>query len=170
MKSPYEKLRDKIKAENENSKEATRKYEAAQCWSFAYLSRWVVLERGLKELYNLYNKERIRTGALAWLDYLNGKTSKTPDKIKDFSVDTRQIPSYKIIEELLGTSNSIKTAIDSKGKFRRKRNNVAHKAENFRTENTYSEFKKTIDKAIIQLLTNLSKKINATNKSNHNFR
>ncbi|MCK4378674.1 MAG: hypothetical protein KAW01_04995, partial [Deltaproteobacteria bacterium] len=148
MKLPFEELRDKIKAENENSKIQTEKHEAAGCWSYAYLSRWVVLERGLKKLYNVHNKERIRAGALAWLEYLDGKTTKAPGKINDFSVDTRKMPPYNLIKELLGTSNSIKTAIDTSGKFREMRNKIAHKAEGLKSEKGYLEFKKTIDKAI----------------------
>jgi len=160
MKLQFEKLRGKIKKENETSKGRTRQYETAKCWSLAYLSRWVVLERGLKELYNIYNKERIRAGALAWLEYLDGKTTNVQDKIKDFSIDIRSIsiPSFKLVEELLGTSNDIKTVIASNGKFRRKRNQIAHKAEGLETEKTYLEYRKTIDKAITQLISSLSRK------------
>ena len=160
MKLPSEELRKKIKQENERSKAQTKGYEAAGCWAYAYLSRWVVLERGLKALYNVYNKERIRTGAQAWLEYLDGKTTRAPDKIKDFSVDTQKIPTYNLVVELLGTSNSIKDAIDPENKYRKTRNTIAHKAEGLRTEKSYSEFKSVVDKAITQLISKLSRKIN----------
>ena len=157
-------LRDKIKDENEKSKVKTVKYEAVKCWEYAYLTRWVVLERGLKSLYNIYNKQRIRASALEWLEYLNGKATKAPDKIKDFSVDTQNIPRYKLIEELLGTANSIKIAIDSGEKFRPKRNAIAHKADGLKSEKTYLEYRQAIDSAITQLIKKLSEKINKNQK------
>ncbi len=160
IKLLLEKLRDEIKEHNSRSKLQAEKHEAVECWSYAYLTRWVVLEKGLKSLYDMSNKECIREGALDWLEYINGKVSKAPARIKDFSVQTQYIPKLSFITELLGTCNSIKTALNSTDKYRAKRNRIAHKAEEFRSEKDYLRYREVIDKAIVQLIANLSTKIN----------
>ena len=160
----YENIRDKIKKHDAESKSKASKYEKAKCWSYAYLSRWVVLENGLKPLFDHHNKELIRKGAVEWLDYLDGKTKTVPDKIASFSLQTQTIPAPKFITETLGTCNSITNAINSGDKFRRKRNQIAHTAEESQSEIKYLEYKEVVDKAIKQLITQLSKKIN-TKKS-----
>ena len=157
-----ERIRDEIKEQNNGSKSQTKKYESTKCWSYAYLSRWVVLERGLKSLYDSHNKQRIREGALEWIDYLDGTTTKAPNKINDFSVQTRNIPQYSFITELLGKCNKVEVALDSKEKYRPKRNRIAHKAEEFRSEKDYLGYKQAVDDAITQLLTKLTLKVNAS--------
>ena len=161
MNVQFLKIRDEIKEHNTSSKSQAVKYEGTKCWSYAYLSRWVVLERGLKSLYDSYNKHRIREGALEWIDYLDGKKSKVPNKIKDFSVQTRSIPQYNFIVELIGKCNNVKVALDSNEKYRPKRNRIAHKVEEFRSEKDYLGYKKAVDDAIKQLLTKLTQKVNA---------
>ncbi len=159
LSKDFERIRDEIKKENTRSKSQVEKYENNKCWSYAYLSRWVVLERGLKSLYDSYNKQRIRDGALAWIEYLDEKKVKAPIKIKDFSVQTRNIPQYSFITELLGKCNCIKDALDSNGKYRLKRNRIAHKAEEFRSDKDYFGYKKVVDGAIRQLLSKLTQKV-----------
>jgi hypothetical protein len=124
MDEHFERIRDEIQKGNVKSKSKVEKYENTKCWSYAYLSRWVVLECGLKSLYN--------------------------------KKQTRSIPQYKCIKKLLGECNRIKNAIDSGGKCRPKRNRIAHKAEEFRSETTYLNCKKGVDDAIQQLLTKLT--------------
>lgn len=156
----WEKLRDEIKEHNIRSKSQSKKYEKTISWSYAYLTRWVVIEKGLKLLYDTHNKKLIREGAAEWIDYLDRKIAKAPMKIKDFSIQTKHIPSYKFVTDLLGTCNNIKVAIDSNDKYRSKRNRIAHKAEEFRSERHYIGYREVIDKAIKQLLTKLSQKVN----------
>ena len=91
---------------------------------------------------------------------MDGEVSKAPDRIKDFSVRTTQIPKMGLIEELIGTCNSVKNVLDSNSKFRRKRNSIAHKAEEIGSEAIYLGYKNAVDLAIKQLLTKLSQKIN----------
>lgn len=164
MELDLEQIRDNIKEQNTLSKAQAEKYEAVECWSYAYLTRWIVLERGLKSLYDLHNRECIRTGASNWLNYLDGKIPKVPEIIKDFSVQTLTIPKPKFIKELLGNCNSIQTALDSNNKYRPKRNRIAHKAEEFSSEKYYLGYREVVDKAIKQLLTKLSQKINTDKK------
>jgi hypothetical protein len=156
-----ESIRDKIKEDNASSKQQADKYEQLKCWSYAYLARWVVLEKGLKSLYNLYNRECIRKCAIEWLEYLDDKGKKPLNKINNFTIQTQSIPPYKFVKELLGECSSVKDALDSNSKYRRKRNSIAHQAEEFRSEKDYLGYREAIDKAIKQLLTKLSQKINA---------
>ena len=156
----YEKIRDTIKAHNVESKSKAEKYETAKAWSYAYLTRWVVLESGLKLLYDENNKLEIRKGATEWINYLDGKIDKAPKKISNFSIQTQTIPTLKFIVGVLGTCNSIKNAIDSTGKYRPKRNRIAHKAEEFRSESDYKGYCKVIDLAITQLIAKLSTEAN----------
>jgi len=101
---------------------------------------------------------------LEWLNYLDGKSVKAPNKIKNFSLQTQTMPSYSFLKVSLGTCSNIKTAIDPSEKFRQKRNRIAHKAEDFKSEKYYMNYKDAIDKAIKQLLTKLSQKANIASK------
>lgn len=127
------------------------------------MARWVVLEKGLKSLYDSHTRECIRKGAIEWIEYLDGKVTTAPNKIKNFTIQTQDIPSYKFISELLGACKKVEVALKSDGKYRPKRNRIAHKAEEFKSENNYLEYRKAIDAAIEQLLTKLSRKTNAKN-------
>jgi len=157
-----ESIRDEIKNHNASSKQRAKKYEQLKCWSYAYLARWVVLEKGVKDLYNLHNRECIRRCAIEWLEYLDDKGKKPLNKINNFTIKTQSIPPYKFIKDLLGECSSIKEALYSNNKnYRSKRNRIAHQAEEFRSEKDYLGYREAIDKAIKQLLTKLSQKINA---------
>jgi hypothetical protein len=161
----YELIRDQIKEHDKASCIKTSKYEKSNCWSYAYLSRWVVLESGLKLIFDENNKLNIRALAEEWVNYLDGKSEKKPDNIKNFTLKTQTIPPYSFLQNIFGTCNSIKKVLDSKGKYRPKRNRIAHKAEEFRSEKDYLEYKGLVDKAIKQMITKLSQKANLTSGS-----
>ena len=119
---------------------------------------------GLKTLQDEHNKQKIREAALAWIDYLDGKTATAPAKLTKFSLQTQNIPNMGFISNILGTCNSISEAIDSNKKYKPKRNRIAHKAEEFRSESDYKAYLKVIDAAIKQLITKLSIEINKQNQ------
>lgn len=160
----FETLRDEIKEIDFNSKEQAKKYEALENWSFAYLTRWTVLERGLKKLYNLHNREKIRFLALEWVEYIDENNTTKPKNITDFSVKTQSIPRIKFITESIGKCSNIEVVLDSGKKFRIKRNDIAHKAVEFSSKKTYDGYRTAIDAAIKQLITKLSYKINMRKK------
>tara|TARA_R110001583_G_scaffold194824_1_gene367223 strand:- start:82 stop:567 length:486 start_codon:yes stop_codon:yes gene_type:complete len=156
----YELIRDQIKEHDKASCLKILKYEKSKCWSYAYLSRWVVLESGLKLIFDEKNKLNIRALAEEWVNYLDGKSTSKPDNIKNFTLQTQTIPPYSFLQNIFGTCNNIKKALDSNEKYRPKRNRIAHKAEEFRSEKDYLEYKGLVDKAIKQMITKLSQKAN----------
>ena len=122
------------------------------------------MERGLKELYNYHNKDKIRSLALEWVEYIEGRSAKRPQTITDFSVQTQSIPKIAFIKKWIGNCSKIEVVLDSGKRYRRRRNRIAHKAEEFSTKKTYSNYKTAIDEAIKQLITKLSQKVNANKK------
>ena len=163
----YENLRDTIKEIDALSKKQATKYETVENWSFAYLTRWTVLEIGLKKLYNLHNREKIRALALEWIEYIDKSSTTKPNNITDFSVQTLRIPKIKFITDSIGKCSKIETVLDSGKKYKLKRNEIAHKAVELSSKRIYDSYRSAIDDAIKQSITKLSYKVNASKKPNN---
>ena len=134
-------------------------YEARGSFEMAYISIWLVLEKGLRIYADEGTKSRLHDKIRNWDKYLEGKTNKKPDPIKSFNTEytSRSIPHISIIESVLGKMNYVRMVMDSNKKWRRRRNSIAHNAEHFGTEKTYKEYKHDLLNAINQLMRHAAK-------------
>jgi len=88
-----------------------------------------------------------------WQKFLEGKAKKIPKPILRFDLEykRRTIPPVYLIERALGKMNYVRTIMDSNGKWRKRRNSIAHNALHFGSEETYKEYKHDLLNAINQL-------------------
>ncbi len=128
-------------------------YEENKSFEMAYIAMWSVLEKGLHIYANDAVKHRLHTNVQKWDKYLSGTTKSKPEPIGNFSLEhsNRTIPPVPLIESILGKMSQVSKVLDSKGKYRIKRNKIAHEASRFINEDKYKEYKHELMKAIDQL-------------------
>ena len=135
------------------------KYEKNNSLAMAYLCRWIVLEKTLKALYGARVKINLKIQLEEWIEYLNSENKQAPNKITNFSVNPISIPAIKSIKKELGKIPQIEKVLSSDGKWRKKRNTIAHGAEEFGQRTTYDEYKIDLGNAIEELRKRLRSKI-----------
>jgi hypothetical protein len=163
MSIDYVKLYTEISDNNQKSKQQASKYENKECWSIAWLCRWVVLENGLKRLCEAHNRERIRSSAKEWLDYLDNPANTVPKSRTNFQIKELRIPAYARIKEMVGDCGKIEQ-LSSEKKYRNRRNNIAHYADDSMKETTYRDYRNCVDSAIKQLISKLHTKAGTKSK------
>ena len=131
-------------------------YEGREAYEMAYISIWLVLEKGL----HLYADEGVRLNlkdrVSDWSKFLAGEKRKAPTPIRDFSTryTSRSIPQVALVEKSLGKMPKVARVMDPKAKWRRRRNSIAHEALPFGMATTYREYKHDLLQAIDQLQRN----------------
>lgn len=132
-------------------------YEKLEYWEMAYISYWSILETGLKLFATTSLRKQLHDKIKNWNDYLTGVNNIKPNKITNFSVQyaSHNIPKIKDIEIVLGTLPNVARIIDSSGKWRKKRNDIAHNANRFKDKILFLEYKQDIIGAIEELNKNI---------------
>ena len=133
-------------------------YEEKESWAMAYLCNWVVLEKSVKKLYGAYVKSQLLPQILSWKDYLEGGSNKAPEQITNFAVEPIYIPRINILEKIIGRTKILNEVLNSKGKWRVKRNAIAHRTEEFARKNTYIQYKTMLNNALDELENKLKAK------------
>ncbi len=97
----------------------------------AYLSYWIVLEKGLKIVDKVRRSEKLYCDICAWKDYLEEKTTEKPKDIKSFSMqESEKIPDVKLVLDYLGNELTVvmeimnTTSKSGSTKWRDKRNGI----------------------------------------------
>lgn len=129
------------------------RHEDNESYEMAYLSLWFILEKGITLYANEAVKIQLREKIKNWDDFLSGKSKKQPRKINDFTLQyTRNnIPPVSLVEKSLGKMSRVAKVLDPSEKWRRKRNNIAHDAISFSSEDKYKEYKHELLLAIDEL-------------------
>ena len=125
-------------------------YEENGSYEMAYISLWSVLEQGLHLYANDALKYELHERVKKWDHYLNGNTRNKPKEIKNFKTEytSHSIPQVSLIEKILGKMKQVEKVLDTKGKWRDRRNKIAHQASRFINEDKYKEYKHELIKAI----------------------
>jgi len=132
-------------------------YESMKSFEMAYLSLWNFLERTIKLIYAEIRKRELFKEICEWKNYLEGVRQGRPREIKNFTIESRnRIPDIKTIERYLGNLIIITQIFNTDNKrgstkWRDKRNKIAHYAESFAHEKTYSDYKNKILDGISEL-------------------
>ena len=147
-----EKLKEFRELESVYTKQAIA-YEEKKSYEMAYLSLWIILEKGLRVYADDAVKLELHNKIQLWDEYLSGKKRNAPTEIKNCNLEYtyRTIPRVSLIENALGKMPAVHKVLNSQGKWRRKRNSIAHKASNFSSVNLYNEYKHELLSAINQL-------------------
>ncbi len=122
-------------------------YEEKESYEMAYISRWYVLEKILKIIDTKLKTDELHHKVCKWWEeYLVNSDSNQPEPIKSINLtEARRIPVIGKIEERLDWKLPIINEImNSKAKWRRKRNAIAHKAEPFSGKEKHDEYRNKI--------------------------
>lgn len=132
-------------------------HEASESYGMAYLALWATLEFFAKRLGPLAQRQELKKALTDWLDYLNTPGVDIPTKIgvSKFEIpknETEKIPSVTSLQTLfpLAAGSSFYHAIDTKKKYRTRRNEIAHKGESVSLK-TYSEFRNVAVSALSEV-------------------
>lgn len=132
-------------------------HEEAGSYGMAYLALWATLEFFAKRLGSLAQRQELKKALTDWLDYLNMPGVNIPNKIGIGKFDiqkneTERMPSDTSLQPLfpLEAGASFYTAIDTKKKYRNRRNMIAHKGEAVSLK-VYSEFKDVAASALSEI-------------------
>ena len=81
---------------------------------------------------------------------MDGRAKNRPKDIKNFNTEytSNSIPQVSLIENILGKMRQVEIVLDTKGKWRDRRNKIAHQASRFINEDKYKEYKHELIKAI----------------------
>lgn len=127
-------------------------YENNKQHETAYLARWAILEKFVKTIAYEYRREMLRKSLAEWTDYLDGKWDKRPDTTPKCALDAVTLPREKEFFSCLSyfgfNAKEIWALMDSKGRFRIRRNDIAHKAIRFGSKKKYEEMKTHMIKLI----------------------
>jgi hypothetical protein len=150
LRTAFEERRDKQLA-------LVQTHEVAGSYAMAYLALWAILEFFAKRLGPHAQREELKKGLTEWLNYLEAPGLSIPSRIGvgkfDIpKIETDKIPSCISLQTLfpLEAGGSFFTAIDTKNKYRGKRNEIAHRGDMV-TLKVYSEFKEVAVKALSEI-------------------
>jgi len=120
-------------------------YEAKQQCETAFIAYWSILENFVKTIASEYRKEVLRQSLNEWNKYLEGKTAKHPKPPPTSKLSAFNLPPkpefHKCLRSFGFNSNQLWNVMDSEGECRKKRNRIAHSAEEFSAPEKYFDLK-----------------------------
>jgi hypothetical protein len=132
-------------------------YEEHGSLEMAYVALWSVTEHTVKSVEEHRKTQELKAKVKEWHQYFeNGGDKKRPPPIKSFVCEVNSIPQTKLIEKSLGSIPAITKLFQTSqkgtsGKYRDKRNSIAHHAEKFKNEDVYQDYKNTAFAAMVEL-------------------
>lgn len=131
-------------------------YEDKQQHETAYLARWAILEKFVKTVVTEYRRELLKHSLIDWLGYVNGQISKKPSKQPQTRLLVTNLPEKR---ELINALNfygydgaAIWRVMDSEGKPRGFRNQIAHTGRQFTSERQYRKLSELLKKQIEKVI------------------
>lgn len=141
-------LEDRIK----ENKDEVEKYEKNEVYELAYLIKWQIVEKTVKEIAKIQRKENLIEKIIQWKEYLENDSGNKPAEIRNFSIDSEKLPELNLIEQFIGKKLlTIGEILDSKEKYRLKRNKIAHNFEKIAKKETYEDYSRKIDEGIEEI-------------------
>jgi hypothetical protein len=119
-------------------------YENNKQYETAYLARWSILEKFVKTVATEYRRDFLRKSLAGWTDYLDGRLKQKPRKPNTI-LESNSLPQEKEFRVCLNyfgfDAGVVWNLMDSNGRFRKRRNDIAHKATRFGIKTKYAEMK-----------------------------
>lgn len=122
-------------------------FEQQANYPMAYLAHWAIVEDFAKSLAPLCRRADLENAIKQWSSYLLGEIKTKPKTISIGRFElpkekSKSIPSEGVLLNVLDKkiTPSIFILLDTDGKYRKRRNKIAHFAENV-SEEVYVEFK-----------------------------
>jgi hypothetical protein len=147
-------LEELIKLEKEHLV-LSASYEENESYEMSFVALWTVLEHIMKPIASIGMQKELQSKLHEWSKHLeHPEVGRKPKEIRSFNTEyiSTSIPSVSLIEVAIGEVPKLKKLMDSNGKYRKKRNNIAHRAEKL-SQKTFTDYKMTVQDAIIELKT-----------------
>lgn len=133
-------------------------HELAGNYALAYLARWAAVENFAKQLGPSCQRVCLEADLRQWLQYLqSSQASKPPKAIPSRSFElasnqTSTIPQDSLLQLVLPLQKAptFYLLISSDGKYRTRRNKIAHSG-NAVSEEVYADFKRHADSALDEI-------------------
>jgi len=129
-------------------------YENNKQYETAYLARWSILEKFVKTVAHEYRREMLRKSLAEWTDYLDGKLKQKPRK-PNCILAPNNLPEEKEFRACLTyfgfDADAVWELMDSNGRFRKRRNDIAHKAVRFGIKTKYEEMNIAMSNLIVSI-------------------
>jgi len=127
-------------------------YENDRNYGLAFIAYWSVVEFVSKQAGEIYLRKNLRDKLQNWLDFLDNKGDKPSGKGSlPLILECKTIPQTEQVESILGELPQTKKLLDTRRKFRKKRNSIAHHADSIKELSTYEEYKSAVLSAIEEL-------------------
>ena len=126
-----------------NQEKLIIQYSSENNREMCYLVQWSVLEKFIKTIASEYRRSLLRESLNAWLSYLESSDNR-PSKNPQTAIEINTLPNKsEFIASLKHygfNGDEIWALMDSKGKFRRYRNELAHTGKRFNSLVYYSMY------------------------------
>lgn len=149
MKRLPQDLRKELKVFAVSQMALVREYEQKRQFETAYLARWAIAERFVKVVTTEYRRERLRRVLGEWLDYLDRKEDRQPQDKPVTALETRNLPKESEFKQSLShfgyECEEIWSVMESKGKAREFRNQIAHTGRKFTRQSQYEKLSAQVE-------------------------
>lgn len=129
-------------------------YEENKIYELAYLIKWQIVEGTIKEIAKAQRRLELIDNLNEWIQYLTMNSKNQPSKINSFSIDSDSIPNIELILKYFEKNElfNLTELLQSKGKYRERRNAIAHRFSKFRSKSVYMDYAQKADAAIDELI------------------
>jgi len=137
---------------------AAIEFEAKESFEMAYLARWSVVETTVKRILYAEAVASLRPKLEEWRKFLDEPSGKSPVPIRHFPVEPSRakLPTAEDLKKRYSAAPNLLELLDSKKRFRKRRNSIAHSADAFGQRTTYEEYKDKVKAATGELREALS--------------
>ena len=132
-------------------------HEESENFGMAYLSLWAIVEDFAVRLGPICQRVTLKRSLDEWLAFLNGHSSVLPRIISTGKFDlasevTAKIPPENLLTIIIAIEVAPKfyELLDSKKKYRKRRNSIAHTGETVSKE-VYEDFKEKVFLALSEI-------------------
>ena len=131
-----------------------RDYENESNYEMAYISVWSAFELLLKFIAKEIERNLLKEQLTSWLKYIDKITEIAPQPIKHFpkARHYENLPGIGFFAKYYPGLTRCEIVLNSQGKFRRRRNEIAHEATRFKSKELYFEYKEMIIGALNEAL------------------
>jgi len=137
---------------------ASQEFENADSFEMAYIAKWSICEHIIKELYIWQINHQTYCLMKEWVAYFDllyaSEKADKPNttKIGNIIFKTDSLPEFqKFIVEVYKNCKELHMIMDPKGKYRKKRNEIAHNASKLQKDTYKQDYSPKIDEAIKEL-------------------
>lgn len=152
------KVRKELRAFHDTQEKLISHYNSEQNYEMAYLVRWSILEKLVKTIAAEYRRDILVKSLQDWLTHLKKDTPK-PSKKPNTAIDLITLPHKSEFIASLNyfglNGDSLWSVMDSNGRHRRHRNELAHTGKKFINYLLYHSLIADLEQATIKVFSEI---------------